>query len=120
MLTIRKQERVLKKLIKMAKETQTGVIYKPEHFSDGFPRSCRADLWDILEILQADGFICINYADIPECDNIYTVEVTPAGRNRLPTKRHEAALKWSERIWIFLSGLLTGAAVEWIALQLLT
>ena len=71
--SIKNQEKVLKKLIQLRNDSDTPWIYRPKNFEDNFPFIEPQFLIDILAMLQANEYVNVVYADLPESFNIETI-----------------------------------------------
>lgn len=85
--SIKNQEKVLKKLIQLRNDSDTPWIYRPKNFEDNFPFIEPQFLIDILAMLQANEYVNVVYADLPESFNIETISITEKGLNYFPNKK---------------------------------
>lgn len=112
-LSIRKQEKVLLKLIELCEASPTPWIYHPQNFEKNFPFVEPEMLVTILAMLEAQGYIKVDYANYPDYFNIDTLEVTPAGYNYEPLKSLKTKELWKERIISFVAGFILGPLVTY-------
>lgn len=112
-LSIRTQEKVLLKLIKLCEASPTPWIYHPQNFEKNFPFVESEMLVTILAMLEAQGYIKVDYANYPDYFNIDTLEVTPAGYNYEPLKTLKTKELWKERAYGFIVGVVFAEIVRY-------
>lgn len=83
----RNMDKVLKQLIDMPKNI-AGYIYEPVGFKNMFPYVTDEALKIILDSLENQHFISIDYIDKPECFNIQVLEVTSDGFSYFMHQEH--------------------------------
>ena len=112
-LSIKNQDKVLKVLSRLCRESSTPWLYRPVGFEQHFSFISTDALIDILEILSDKEYISVQYADLPDSFNIDTLQVTPKGLNYRPQKLLEAKERWLERLYGFIVGTVLGAVVTY-------
>lgn len=106
-LTQKRQEKVLRRIIKMIDSQDSDCLVQPKGFEKAFSFLSPPELDRVLRILRDKGLISITYADFPDSFNIYTLSVTPKGFDFFPQKSLTTQEKWKERIIGFVFGVAT-------------
>lgn len=106
-LTQKRQEKVLRRIIKMIDSQNSDCLVRPKGFEKAFPSLSPAELDRVLRILRDKGLISVTYADFPDSFNIYTLSVTPKGFDFFPQKSLTTQERWKERILGFVFGVAT-------------
>lgn len=112
--SIKNQEKVLKILIQLQKDSRTGWIYRPPNFERNFSFVCTKTLIDLLAMLEAKGYINVVYSDLPDSFNIETIYVTPKGLDYAPQKQLAAKERWLERLYGFIVGIVLASIINYI------
>lgn len=118
-LNVKNQEKVLKILSKLCRESSMPWIYRPVDFEKKFPFVSVEALIDILDILADKGYISVQYADLPNSFNINTLQVTPKGLDYQPQKTLKVKERWLERLWGFLFGTMLGSVATYFITAIL-
>ena len=112
--TIRTHSKVLEVLVNLSRKYNNNTICKPTNFEENFRFIPSELLVECLKILASSGLIDVEYADYPECFNIYTLQITPEGLNYHPLRRYNRQQKWIERIITFMLGVFSGYLLTYV------
>ena len=115
--SIENQGKVLRVLIDLCKQQEERTIFMSD-FADKIVDICKFvssdDLCTIIEILRDEGLIIAPATPYRNELNVHSIAITPKGYNFHPQKEYINKLRWSDRIWGFLTGSLFTAVISFI------
>ena len=112
MFSFQDKDRILKAILDRCQSAPAGVLYKPEKFLSAFPPLSERDCQEILETLEAESLIKVEYADCPESDDIFSIR--PLAAAFIYFQREQASLREKRREtirWLITTGIAVLALI---------